>query len=77
MKRPREATIQDPRRDEMSNESEGSHRYPGQVNGFATIAPPGGVFVPLKTTLETTTIEKVISVYITAVPTKQASGTLT
>jgi hypothetical protein len=60
----------------MSSESEGSHNCPERLNGVATVAPPEGVFVPLKTALETTTVEKVISVYITVVPPKLASGTL-
>jgi tRNA-specific adenosine deaminase 3 len=39
-------------------------------------ASPNGVLVPLKTTLETTARDSFISVYVTSVPVKQASGTL-
>ncbi len=60
----------------MSNESEGSHNCPDRLDDVATVAPTEGVFVPLKTTLETRAVEKVINVYITSVPAKQASGTL-
>jgi tRNA-specific adenosine deaminase 3 len=36
----------------------------------------GGILVPLKTTLETRARDSFISVYVTSVPVKQASGTL-
>ena len=35
-----------------------------------------GILVPLKTTLETRARDSSISVYVTSVPVKQASGTL-
>lgn len=39
-------------------------------------ASNNGILVPLKTTLETRARDSFISVYVTSVPVKQASGTL-
>ncbi|RDL38242.1 Uncharacterized protein BP5553_02582 [Venustampulla echinocandica] len=60
----------------MTTEAVGSQDCPEQNESPATLKHGGSYLIPLKTTLETDTVDKVISVFITAVPIKKASSTL-
>ncbi|KAH6717928.1 cytidine deaminase-like protein [Leptodontidium sp. MPI-SDFR-AT-0119] len=67
-----DAEIQNP------NESEGDHDIAISFSKpvAAEVARKGGVFIPLKTTLETRAREKIGKVYVTSVPAKLASTVL-
>ncbi|KAL5325866.1 hypothetical protein ACEPPN_007000 [Leptodophora sp. 'Broadleaf-Isolate-01'] len=60
------------------NESEGDHDIAISFSKpvAAEVARKGGVFIPLKTTLETRAREKIGKVYVTSVPAKLASTVL-